>query len=93
MNERISPLYFDLVQMKSLYYDPEGEKIQFTEDISINTPEVTTFAQNSSGIDKNGPFSQYSTKADKDRIKALEDRIVQLNDLLQARNRKIVSHL
>ena len=82
----------DLVQMKSLYYDPEGKKI-FTEDNYINTTEVTTFPQNSPGIDKNGPFSQYSTKADKDRIKALENRMVQMNDLLQARNGKIVNHL
>ena len=91
MNEYYLCIY-DLMQMKSLYYDPEGKKI-FTEDISINTTEVTTFAQNSPGVDKNGPFSQYSTKADKDRIKALENRIVQLNEQLQARNGKIVSHL
>ena len=82
----------DLMQMKSLYYDPEGKKI-FTEDNSIYKTEVTTFAQSSPGIDKNGPFSQYSTKAERDRIKALEDQIVQLNDLLQARNGKLVSYL
>ena len=82
----------DLVQMKSLYYDPEGKKI-FTEDNFIYKTEVTTFAQNSPGIDKNGPFSQYSAKADKDRIKALENQIIQLNEQLQARNGKIVSHL
>ena len=91
MNEYHLCIY-DLMQMKSLYYDPEGKKI-FTEDNFIYKTEVTTFAQNSPGIDKNGPFSQYSTKADKDRIKALENQIVQLNEQLQARNEKIVSHL
>ena len=91
MNEYHLCIY-DLMQMKSLYYNPEGKNI-FTEDNSICTTEVTTFAQNSPGIDKNGPFSQYSTKADKDRAKALENRIVQLNEQLQARNGKIVSHL
>ena len=81
------------MQMKSLYYDPEGKKIFTQENSMYTTTEDTAFTRGSTRLDRDGTLSRHSIRADKDRIKSLEDRIVQLNDQLQAKNGKIVSHL
>ena len=72
--------------MRSLYYDPNGERI-FVQEEDQHSPFTSDDITQSMAVSTN------YMRIEKDKIKTLEDEIVQLRELLQRKHERTVSYI